>query len=95
MPLRQSESGVVGMVERASTYFVVLPVAVHHPVLAVGADLQFVRPDVVAVLRFSGNGALRSDGCQHGQKAKIHLEPAGRGNGTFNATSHHAAHSVL
>lgn len=55
------------------TYLVVLAVPVHHPVLAVGADLQLEVGDVVGLLRFLGNGALRGDARQNFQELQVDL----------------------
>lgn len=51
----------------------VFPVSVHHPVLAVGADLQLVGTDVVALLGFPRDGTLGGNGCEHSQELEVHL----------------------
>lgn len=55
-------------------YLVVLAVPVDHPVLPVGADLQFKGSDVVGLLRLLGNGPLRGDPRQHLQEVEVDLE---------------------
>lgn len=52
----------------------VLAVPVDHPVLAVGADLQFEGGDVVGLLRLLGNGALGGDARQDLQELEVDLE---------------------
>lgn len=64
-------TGVCEPVGRA--YLVVLAVPVHHPVLAVGADLQLEVGDVVGLLRLLGNGALRGDARQNFQELQVDL----------------------
>lgn len=59
-------------------YLVVLAVPVHHPVLAVGADLQLEVGDVVGLLRLLGNGALRDDARQNFQELQVDLRGKGR-----------------
>lgn len=54
-------------------YLVVFPMPEHHPILTIGADLQLVGVDIVAILCFSGDGTLGSNGCQHRQETKVHL----------------------
>lgn len=51
----------------------VLAVPVHHPVLAVGADLQLEVGDVVGLLRLLGDGALRDDARQNFQELQVDL----------------------
>lgn len=55
-------------------YLVVLAMAVHHPVLSVGADLQLEGCDVVGLLRFLGYGTLCGNTGQNLEEMKIHLE---------------------
>lgn len=55
-------------------YLVVLAVTVDHPVLAVGADLQFEGSDVVGLLRLLWDGALCSDACQNLQEVEVNLD---------------------
>lgn len=55
-------------------YPVVLAVSVHHPVLSVGADLQFEGGDVVRLLSLFGNGSLCSDACQNFQELEVNLK---------------------
>lgn len=55
------------------TYLVVLAVPVHHPVLAVGADLQLEVGDVVRLLRLLGDGALCGDARQDFEELEVHL----------------------
>lgn len=52
----------------------VLAVPVDHPVLAVGADLQFEGGDVVGLLRLLGNGALGGYARQNLQELEVDLE---------------------
>lgn len=59
-------------------YLVVLAVPVHHPVLAVGADLQLEVGDIVGLLRLLGNGALCSDARQNFQELQVNLRGKGR-----------------
>lgn len=54
-------------------YLVVFPVSVHHPVLPIGADLQLVGTDIVALLGFSRDGTLCGNGCEHSQEVEVHL----------------------
>lgn len=54
-------------------YLVVLAMAVDHPVLAIGADLQFKGGDVVGLLRLLGNGPLCGDARQNLQEVKVNL----------------------
>lgn len=58
-------------------YLVVLAVAVHHPVLSIGADLQLEGCDVVGLLRFLGYGTLCGNTGQNLEEMKIHLEKGG------------------
>lgn len=51
----------------------VFAVAIHHPVLPVGADLQLVGTDIVPVLGFPGDGTLCGNGCEHSQEVEVHL----------------------
>lgn len=51
----------------------VFPMSVHHPVLPIGADLQLVGTDIVAILGFSGDGTLCGDGCEHSKELEVHL----------------------
>lgn len=55
------------------TYLVVLAVPVHHPVLAVGADLQLEVGDVVRLLRLLGDGALCGDARQDFEELEVDL----------------------
>lgn len=55
-------------------YLVVLAVPVDHPVLPVGADLQFEGGDVVRLLCLFGNGPLCGDASQNLQKVEVNLE---------------------
>lgn len=57
-----------------NAYLVVLAVPVHHPVLAVGADLQLEGGDVVGLLRLLGNGPLCGDAGQNLQEVEVNLE---------------------
>lgn len=59
-------------------YLVVLAVPVHHPVLAIGADLQLEVGDVVGLLRLLGNSALRGNACQNFQELQVDLWGKGR-----------------
>lgn len=52
----------------------VLAVPVDHPVLPVGADLQFKGGDVVGLLRLLGNGPLCGDARQNLQEVEVDLE---------------------
>lgn len=52
----------------------VLAVPVDHPVLPVGADLQFEGSDVVGLLRLLGNGPLCGDACQNLEEVQVNLE---------------------
>lgn len=56
-----------------AAYLVVLAMSVHHPVLAVCADLQLEVGNVVRLLRLLGDGALRGDACQDLEELKVHL----------------------
>lgn len=56
-----------------SAYLVVLAVSVHHPVLAVGADLQLEGGNVVRLLCLLGDGALRGDACQDFEELEVDL----------------------
>lgn len=47
--------------------------SVHHPVLAIGADLQLVGTDIVTILGFSRDGTLCGNGCEHSQEVEVHL----------------------
>lgn len=51
----------------------VLAVSVHHPVLAVGADLQLEVGHVVRLLCLLGDGALRGDACQDFEELEVDL----------------------
>lgn len=51
--------------------------AVHHPVLSVGADLHLEGCDVVGLLRFLGYGTLCGNTGQNLEEMKIHLEKRG------------------
>lgn len=55
------------------SYLVVFAVPVDHPVLSVGADLQFEGGDIVGLLSLFGNGALRGDAGQNLQELKVNL----------------------
>ena len=55
-------------------YLVVFAMPVDHPVLPVGADLQFEGGDVVRLLCLFGNGPLCGDARQNLQKLKVNLE---------------------
>lgn len=58
---------------KKSFYLVVFPMSVHHPVLPIGADLQLIGTDIVAILGFSGDGTLCGNGCEHSQEVEVHL----------------------
>lgn len=47
---------------------------VHHPVLPVGADLQFEGGDVVRLLSLLGHGALCGNPCQNLEEVEVNLE---------------------
>lgn len=51
----------------------ILAVSVDHPVLSVGADLQFEGSDIVRLLSFLGDGTLHGDACEHLQSIEVHL----------------------
>ena len=51
----------------------VLAVAVHHPVLSVGADLQLEAGDVVELLSLFGDGPLRGNPRQNLEEMKVDL----------------------
>lgn len=54
-------------------YLVVLAVAVDHPVLAIGADLQFEAGDIIGpVCRFR-NGSLGGNAGQNLKEVQVHL----------------------
>lgn len=61
----------------------VLAVPVHHPVLSVGADLQFECGDIIGLLSLLGNGSLCGDARQNLQELEVNLEE----NGLFNHIS--------
>lgn len=51
----------------------VLAVAVDHPVLPIGADLQLKGLDVVGLLGLLGYGPLRGNASQHLEEMEVHL----------------------
>lgn len=51
----------------------VLSVSVDHPVLPVGADLQFEGGDIVGLLRLLRNGSLCGNARQHLQELEVNL----------------------
>ena len=59
---------------RVKAYLVVLAVPVDHPVLPVGADLQFEGGDVVRLLCLFANSPLCSDARQNLKEVKVNLE---------------------
>lgn len=57
----------------SAAHLVVLAMSVHHPVLAVGADLQLEVGNVVGLLCLLGDGALRGDACQDFEELEVDL----------------------
>lgn len=51
----------------------VLAVAVDHPVLTIGADLQFEAGDIIRLVRLFRDGSLRGDAGQNLQEVQVHL----------------------
>lgn len=47
------------------SYLVVLAVAVHHPVLTIGANLQFEASDIIRLVRLFRDGSLGGDAGQN------------------------------
>lgn len=47
------------------SYLVVLAVAVHHPVFAIGANLQFEAGDIIRLVRLFRDGSLGGDAGQN------------------------------
>lgn len=52
----------------------VLPMPVHHPVLAIGAELQFEGGDVVRLLSLFGDGALCGYTSQNLEEVEVNLK---------------------
>lgn len=56
------------------SYLVVLAMAVDHPVLAIGADLQFEAVDIIRFLRLFRDGSLGGNASQNLQEMQVHLK---------------------
>ena len=56
---------------------------VDHPVLPVGADLQFEGGDVVGLLCLLGNGPLRGNARQNLQEVEVNLEKGAKNGNNF------------
>lgn len=53
---------------------VVLAMPVHHPVLSIGADLQFEGGDIVGLLSLFRYGSLCGNPCQNLEEMKVNLK---------------------